>query len=89
MGAAVSSSHIVSAAPSSSGGGLLTLCPSSSVGSLLREGGGSVVELAGVGSVGHRGRFWQLLTEATPVAPLLPKPCHSNPLHIVSMFRGL
>jgi len=37
MGTAVSSSHIVSAAPSSSGGGLLTLCPCSSVGSLPRE----------------------------------------------------
>jgi len=31
MGAAVSSSPVVSAAPSSSGGGLLTLCPFSSV----------------------------------------------------------
>jgi len=36
MGAAVSSSH-VSAAPSSSGGGLLTLCPCSSVRSLSWE----------------------------------------------------
>ena len=34
MGVAVSSSHAVSAAPSSSGGGLLTLFPCSSVGSL-------------------------------------------------------
>ena len=33
MGVWVSSSHAVSAAPSSSGGGLLTLCPCSSVGS--------------------------------------------------------
>jgi len=38
MGVAVSSSHVVSAAaPSSSGGGLLTLCPCSSVGSLSWE----------------------------------------------------
>jgi len=37
MGVAVSSSHVVSAAPSSSGGGLLTLCPCSTVGSLPRE----------------------------------------------------
>jgi len=37
MGVAVSSSHLVSAAPSSSGGGLLTLCPCSSVRSLPRE----------------------------------------------------
>ena len=34
MGVAVSSSHVVSAAPSSSGAGLLTLLPCSSVGSL-------------------------------------------------------
>jgi len=37
MGVMVSSSHIVSAAPSSSGGELLTLCPCSSVRSLSRE----------------------------------------------------
>jgi len=37
MGTAGSSSHVVSAAPSSSGRGLLTLCPCSSVRSLSRE----------------------------------------------------
>jgi len=37
MGAAVSSSHVVCAAPSSSGGGLLTLCPCSSMRSLSWE----------------------------------------------------
>jgi len=37
VGVAVSSSHIVSAAPSSSGGGLLTLCPCSRVRSLSWE----------------------------------------------------
>jgi len=37
MGVAVSSSHVVSATPSSSGGGLLTLCPCSSVRSLSGE----------------------------------------------------
>jgi len=37
MGVMVSSSHIVSAAPSSSGGGLLTLLPCTSVRSLSRE----------------------------------------------------
>jgi len=37
MGVVVSSSHVVSAAPSSSGGGLLTLFPCSTVGSLSRE----------------------------------------------------
>jgi len=37
MGVTVSSSHAVSAAPSSSGGGLLTLCPCSSVRSLSQK----------------------------------------------------
>jgi len=37
MGTAVSSSHVVSAAPSSSGGGLLTLCPCSREGSFPPE----------------------------------------------------
>jgi len=37
MGVTVSSSHVVSAAPSSSGGGLLTLCPCSSARSLSWE----------------------------------------------------
>jgi len=41
---------------------------------------GSILERAGIGSIRHRGSFWQLLTEATPVAPLLPKPCHTNPI---------
>jgi len=40
----------------------------------------SVLELAGIGSFGHRRSFQQLLTEGTPVAPLLPKPCHANPI---------
>jgi len=42
---------------------------------------GSVLELAGIGSVGHGGSFGQLLTESTPVAPPLSKPCHANPVH--------
>jgi len=37
MGVTVSSSHVVSAAPSSSGGGLLTFLPCFSVGSLPLE----------------------------------------------------
>jgi len=46
---------------------------------LALASGGSVLEPAGAGSFGHRGRFWQLLTEVTPVAPLpLPKPCHEK-----------
>ena len=43
-------------------------------------GGGSISEPAGIGSVRHRGSFWQLLTEATPAAPPLPKPCHTDPI---------
>jgi len=39
-----------------------------------------------IGSVGHRGSFWQLLTEATPVASLPPEPCHSNPTQAGSML---
>jgi len=54
--------------------------PLSLMGSALASGG-SVLEPAGTGSVGHGGSFWQLLTEATPVAPSLPKPCHTNPIH--------
>jgi len=48
--------------------------------------GGSVVESAGIGSVGRGGSFWQLLTEATPIAPLLPKPCHANPIREVILL---
>jgi len=39
----------------------------------------SVLELAGTGFIRHGGSFSQLLTEATPAVPLLPKPCHANP----------
>ena len=46
--------------------------------------GGSVLEPADIGSVGHRGSFHQLLTEATSVAPSLPKPCHASPIQMVS-----
>ena len=41
---------------------------------------GSILEPAGIGSVGHEGNFQQLLTEATPVAPPPPKPCHADPV---------
>jgi len=40
---------------------------------------GCVFEPAGTGFIRHGGSFWQLLTEATPVVPPLPKPCHANP----------
>jgi len=46
---------------------------------LALASGGSILELAGTGCIRHGGSFWQLLTEATPTAPLLPKPCHANP----------
>jgi len=42
------------------------------MGSALASGG-SVLEPAGIGSILHGGNFWQLLTEATPVAP-----CYQN-----------
>jgi len=48
---------------------------------------GFVLELAGVGSVRHGGSFSHLLTEATLIAPLLPKPCHANPQQAVSRRR--
>lgn len=38
----------------------------------------SVLELAGTGSVRPGRSFWQLLKKSTPVAPLLPKPCHAS-----------
>jgi len=40
---------------------------------------GSFLELAGTGFVSYGGSFLQLLTEATPIASPLPKPCHANP----------
>jgi len=46
---------------------------------------GSVLELAGIGSVGHG----DLLTESTPVGPLLPKPCHANPIQSINHFSIL
>jgi len=52
------------------------------MGSALASGG-SILEPAGIGSVGCRGSFWQLLTEATPVVAPLPKPCYANPIQPV------
>jgi len=51
--------------------------PPSVTGSALASGR-SILEIAGTGSMGHGGNFWHLLPEATPAAPLLPKPCHAN-----------
>jgi len=41
---------------------------------------GFVFEPAGNDSVQHRSTSWHLLTKATPAAPPLPKPCHTNPI---------
>jgi len=57
------------------------------MGSALASGV-SVLEPAGIESVGHRGSLYQLLTEATPVAPLLPKPWHANPIHGIEAFKS-
>jgi len=40
--------------------------------------GRSILELAGTGFIRNGGSFQQLLTEATPTAPPLPKSCHAN-----------
>jgi len=54
--------------------------PPSLIGSFMASSG-SILEMAGTGSVGHKGIFQQLLTEANPVAPPLPKPYHINPIY--------
>lgn len=46
---------------------------------LALASGTSSSELPGIGSAGHGGILQQLLTESTPVVPLLPKPSHENP----------
>jgi len=45
-----------------------------------------VLEPAGTGFTRHGRSFLQLLTEATPVAPPLPKICHANPQHMGNSF---
>jgi len=42
----------------------------------------SVLELAETGSVQYGQSSRSLLTEATPAAPLLPKSCRVNPIHM-------
>jgi len=46
---------------------------------LALASGRSVLEPASTGFNRHGGSFLQLLTEAAPIVPLLPKPCHANP----------
>lgn len=49
--------------------------------------GGSILESAGIGSIGHDRSLQQLLTEVIPAAPSLSTPGHSvvlvqyNPIH--------
>ena len=52
--------------------------PPSLIGLALASSG-FVLEPSGTGSIGHGGSFSQLLTEAAPMAPWLPKPCLANP----------
>jgi len=46
---------------------------------LAMGSGGSILEPSGTVFIRHGGSFFQLLTEATPIAPPLPKPCHESP----------
>ena len=46
---------------------------------LALASGGFILEPSGTGFITHGGSFSQLLTETTPIAPLLPKPCHTYP----------
>jgi len=52
---------------------------------LASASSGSVLEPAGI-TIGHGGSFWQLYTEATRVAFLLPKPCYANPIHYCNFY---
>jgi len=51
---------------------------------LALASGRSILELTGTGSVRHGESFYQLLTEATPIASPLPKPCHANPQQLAA-----
>jgi len=66
--------------PQAAGGDLLHRGPPWAAGdSTTTIDGGLGLGAGGTGSIRHRGSFWQLLIEATPVAPSLPKPGHTNP----------
>jgi len=55
---------------------------------LVLASGTPLLELVGISSSGYRGSFLQLLTEATPVAPSLPKPGHANPIQFDTMMEA-
>jgi len=59
--------------------------PLSLIGLALSRGR-SILEPDGSGFIRHGGSFSQLLTEATPIAPLLPKLCHTNPQHLCNSY---
>jgi len=54
---------------------------------LALASGGSILEPVGIGSIRYGRSLSQLLTEATPTASLLPKPCHANPHHQPSALQ--
>jgi len=56
------------------------------MGSALASGG-SILKLADIGSVRHRGSFWHVLSEATPADLPLHKPCHVSARHIPSNLQ--
>lgn len=55
--------------------------PPSLTGSVLASSG-CILQPAGIGSVGHEGTFWQLLTENPLYSPPLPKLCHATPIQL-------
>jgi len=46
---------------------------------LALASGGPLLELAGIGYIRHTGRFYQLLTKATPAGPLATKALPHKP----------
>lgn len=49
----------------------------------------TILKLAGIGSIRHGGSFLQLLTEVTPVAFLLPNPCHVNTIQLYAFWFNI
>lgn len=59
---------------------IFTEAPSAVLLGSALSSGGSVSELARASCVWHEGGPWQLLTDATPAASPLPKPCRVDPI---------